>query len=211
MTKTVALTVVAGATLAANAQVWITGIVDGDLDGGNPKAVELYVNGTVDLAGLTILKSTNGTSWGSPLALSGVYTNEFVYLVGTANGGEAQFNAVFGNSGDFANRILSSIINGNGNDGFRMIDSSANVIDEVWTQNATFVYQDSWLYRKDATGPDGGWIAANWTFGGNGALDGLDAAQHAAAIPFGTFKVPSPASFALLGLGGLIAARRRRG
>lgn len=210
MTKTLALLVVAGATFAANAQtVRITGIVDGDLAGGNPKAIELYVDGTIDLGSYSVERSANGGAWSSVLGLSGVYTNEFVYLVGSANDGVNQFNAVFGNSGDFANRITSGNINGNGNDGFRLVQG-ISVIDQVWTQDSTNVYVDSWIYRNDNTGPDAGWVASNWTFGGNGALDTLNAAQHTTAIPFGTFQVPTPASAGLLAFGGLVAARRRR-
>jgi len=198
--------------IATNTQaaVIITGIVDGDLSGGNPKAIELYIVGTEDLSAYTLERSSNGGAFATSTALSGTYSNTFVYLVGSSNSGEAQFDAVFGTTGIYANRALvASVVNGNGNDGFRILDGSSTVVDQVWTTDNTDVYLDSYMYRVNGTGPDGGWVVGNWTIPGNAALDTLDAAGHAAAIPFGTFVIPEPASLALLGLGGLAMLCRR--
>lgn len=173
---------------AAPGDVRITGIVDGDLSGGNPKAIELYVEGTVDLSSWTLWRSSNGGAFDSSTALNGTYTDEFVYLIGTANGGLAAFDSVFGTSGDFANRALeSSIVSGNGDDGFQIRNGSGTVIDQVWLEDTNDVYLDSYMYRNDCTGPDRGWVPANWTIPGNSVLDGLDAAGHTAAVPFGTW------------------------
>jgi beta-lactam-binding protein with PASTA domain/endonuclease I len=166
--------------------VVITGIVDGDLSGGNPKAIELYVSGTVNLSNYSVERSANGGAFSSSFSLSGTYTNRFVYLVGTANGGLSQFQSVFGTSGDFANVITSGYVSGNGNDAFRLKQGSS-VIDQVAAQSSSYSYQDSYIYRSDNTGPDGGWNAANWTLAGNGALDGKNALQHASTVPFGQY------------------------
>lgn len=176
-------------------EVIITGIIDGDLSGGNPKAVELYISGTVDLSNYRMERSTNGGAFGSSFDLSGVYTDEFVYVISTS--GEARFDEVFGTgtaNDDFGNRILSGNISGNGNDAFRILESST-IIDQVAPMSSADSYKDSYLYRMDCTGPDGGWTATNWTIPGNGILDGLDAAGHTAAVPFGTYQytcVPEP-------------------
>ncbi len=169
--------------------VRITGIVDGDLSGGTPKAIELYVEGTVDLSTWTLYRSSNGGAFSQVGTLSGSYTDAFVYLIGSGNNGVNQFDAVFGTSGDFANRaLISNQINGNGNDGFQIRDGNDVVIDQVWQQDPTDIYRDSYMYRNDCTGPDGGWNPSNWTIPGNGVLDGLDAAGHAANVPFGTWS-----------------------
>ncbi len=177
---------------AAPGDVRITGIVDGDLSGGNPKAIELYVEGTVDLTGWQVWRAANGGAFTSVGTLAGTYTDEFVYLVGSANNGVAQFDAVFGTSGDFANRpLVSTQINGNGDDSFQIrLPDGVTVIDQVWEANTDDIYRDSFLYRQNCTGPDGAnWIASNWIIPGNGELDGLDASQHTAAIPFGTWEL----------------------
>lgn len=172
-----------------SAGVVLTGIVDGTLSGGAPKAIELYVEGSEDLSAYRLERASNGGAFTSVADLSGSYTDAFVYLVGTAGNGLADFQAVFGTAGDYANvALVSGGVSGNGNDAFRLVAIAGNtVVDQVWTNDSGNVYLDSYLVRKDGSGPDGGWIPANWTFGGNDALDGLDAAGIAAAVPFGTF------------------------
>ncbi len=206
------------AVVSADAAVIMTGIVDGTLSGGNPKAIELYIDGTEDLSSYTLERSSNGGTFGSSFALSGIYTDTFVYLIGTGNGGVAAFDNVFGTTGIFANRITSGNVNGNGNDGFRLL-SGAVVVDTFGNPadvsasadySAPWAYQDSFAYRVDDTGPDGGFVLANWSFEGNGALNGLSAAQHNAAVPFGTYAIPEPTSLSLLGLGAMGLIRRRK-
>lgn len=170
----------------AGADVRITGILDGTLSGGTPKAIELYVSGTEDLGDYDLYRSTNGAAFAKALDLSGSYTDEFVYLAGS----QAEFEAVFGTSGDFANlSVNGSAVSGNGNDGFQLVEAATtNVVDQVWTNDATNRYTDSYMYRNNGTGPDGGWVEANWTIPGNDVLDGLDASGIGAAVPFGTYE-----------------------
>lgn len=171
-----------------NSQVIITGIMDGDLSGGNPKVIELYVNGTIDLSEYSLWRSSNGGDFAYQFDLSGTFTNRFVYLGGTSNGGEAQFVSVFGNAGVFSDVIFNSAVNGNGDDGFQIVKKSdSSVIDQVWTTDTNDSYIDSYMKRKNDTGPDGDWVIGNWTLAGNRALDTTDAANHATAFAAGTY------------------------
>jgi hypothetical protein len=179
-----------GFHLTAWAGVIITSILDGTLTGGCPKVIELYVSGTEDLGNYEIWRSLNGAPFGSGTGakspMSGVFSNTFVYLVKTDHAGI--FIDVFGEEGIFANKVHLGIIGGNGNDGFQIRDTvDYTVIDQVWTEDATDSYRDSYWYRRDGTGPDGGWIPSSWQTPGNDALDGLDEEGLRAAVPFGTY------------------------
>jgi uncharacterized protein len=208
MKSTIAIVGLIAVAGTANAQAILTGILDGDLSGGQPKALEIYVNGTVDFTGWTIERSSNGNAFGTSSNLDslGVVTDSFVYLVDLT----APFVSLFGTSGDFANTFEIGNISHNGDDAYRILNSGASVVDQVWLEDTNNSYQDSWIYRNDFTGPDGGWVPSNWTFGGNGLLDGLDAAGQAAATPFGTYVIPAPGAMALAGLAGVVGIRRRR-
>jgi len=167
--------------------VIITCIMDGTMFGGTPKVIELYISGTVDLSSYTIQRSSDGGPWSGLSVLSGTFSDTFAYLIGSHDNGEVVFDSMFGTTGIFANRALvSGAINGNGNDCFRIMNGST-VVDQVWEQNDEYVYRDSYMYRMDGTGPDGGWVADNWYIPGNGVLDGLSEEEQAAAVPMGSY------------------------
>lgn len=178
-----------GAAGALSAQqVILTGLMDGTIN-FSPRAVEIYVDGTVNLSGYELARYANGQSTPTDVtALSGTYTDEFVYIIKDDN--DADFTATFGTSGDFSNRILGANLLGNGDDAFAILQGGT-VIDVVGVTIGTDPdnYRDSWLYRNDNTGPDGAWVAANWmNVGNNDALDGFSFAQMGAAVPFGTYS-----------------------
>ncbi len=155
------LILLAGWHISARPGVIVTGILDGTLSGGCPKAIELFVTGTENLNYYEVWRSLNGAPFGSGSgsisSMSGIFTNTFVYLVKTDH--VDAFHDVFGNEGIFANVVPMGIINGNGNDGFQVrLKVGSVVIDQVWLEDATDSYVDSYWYRKHGTGPDGGWI-----------------------------------------------------
>ncbi|MEN0020755.1 MAG: GC-type dockerin domain-anchored protein [Planctomycetota bacterium] len=204
MTATASALVAASAALHAQ-DVIITGIVDGELPGGLPKAIEIYVAGTVDLEGLTVVREANSPGVDGFIDLEGVYTDEFVYLVGPGLGGAdgvQAFADVFGHTGDFANVIFDRAVTGNGDDKFSLVDSGSQTMhtplvgpvhDAIGNAGSPgdvedqMPYRDGWLYRKSDTGPDGDFVPTNFTTSGNDALDNTDAAGIAAAVPFGTY------------------------
>ncbi|HPM92886.1 MAG TPA: hypothetical protein PKZ74_08750 [Bacteroidales bacterium] len=186
----VMIILLAGWHTPARPGIIVTGILDGTLTGGSPKAVEIFVTGTENLNNYEVWRSLNGAPFGSGsgsvASLNGVFTNTFVYLVKTDH--VNAFHDVFGNEGIFANVVPMGIINGNGNDGFQVRKKVGSVvIDQVWLEDASYSYEDSYWYRKNGTGPDGGWIPSAWETPGNGALDGLDQEGLRAAVPFGTY------------------------
>jgi hypothetical protein len=186
------LILLVGWHITARPGVIITGILHGTLTGGSPKAIELFITGTENLNDYEIWRSLNGASFGSGSgsisSMSGVFTNTFVYLVKTDH--VNAFHDVFGNEGIFTNVLPMGIISGNGNDGFQVrLKVGSIVVDQVWLEDATDSYRDSYWYRKHGTGPDGGWLPSAWETPGNDALDGLDEAGLQAAVPFGTYAV----------------------
>ncbi|MTB50828.1 ExeM/NucH family extracellular endonuclease [Lewinella sp. W8] len=202
-TLLISLLLICGSWLSAQ-EVIITGILDGDLSGA-PRAIEIYVNGTVDLTGLTLERYANGAS--SPndsYALSGTWTDEFVYIINNGNSPNHQdlFDQAFGSSGDFANRLLGTNIFGNGNDVFT-IQSGATILDQTGGTigDGSNIYSDGYLYRNDNTGPDGGWVAANWQLAPN-AVDGEPIGNYGTIVPFGTYSTTPPGPSATVAANG---------
>lgn len=208
----IALSAFAGLTAGtANADLIITGVMDGPLSGGTPKAVELYA--TADIADLSIygieLVSNAGSTGGAvETAFSGsMLAGEFYYVASEA----PNFTAVFG----FAPDLVTGDANHNGDDDFYIYKNGVAIdtwggSDGVDNTGTDADILDSWAYRNDGAGPNTTFTASEWTIAAPNSLDGLDAAGTAAAVPFGTYQIPEPGSLALLGLGGLMIARRRR-
>lgn len=195
----------------------LTGIMDGDCTGGNPKVVEIYANGTVDFANFSLENQTNATTgtWGQTMSLStlGTKTNTFVYVV---HGDAATLAPIM--AAEFANIPSANIfysgtgtgvpqpLNVNGDDRVRIINASSAVIDQFGTSDVSgtglpWEYKDSWAKRNNGTGPDGAnFNVGNWTYGGVSALDTFGTCQQQAAfstlVPFGTFLKVSQNSVA---------------
>lgn len=200
---------------AAASDLIITGIMDGPLSGGTPKAIELFArNPIADLSIYGFGSANNGGGSDGQefdLPTGEAAAGDFLYIASEA----ANFTAVFG----FAPTFTTTRATVNGDDAVELFRDGV-VVDvfgdiHVDGNGEAWEYLDSWAYRQTGTGPDGSVFAvAHWEFGGVDALDGLDAAATAAAVPFGTFAVapvPVPGALWLLGsaLMGLVALRRR--
>lgn len=171
----------------------LTGILDGDLvnaggQGGNPKVIELYVNGSLNISGYQLSRTNAGNIFTFPAGST--YADEFVYVVNPD--GEDEYLAAYGTSGDFANYLTSSNISGNGNDPYALLNVSGTILDQTGGPDGTGNnYRDGHRYRLPNTGPDGGWTEANWT-GGNGTVDGQTVTAYAGITMFGTYTVTPP-------------------
>ena len=196
---------------AAPASLIVTGVVDGPLSGGLPKAVEVFV--TSDIADMSLygLGSANngGGTDGQEFTFDAVAASagEFIYVASEFPG----FLEFFGFDADYASSMalingddaVELFFNGSVVDIFGDIDVDGN--GEPWE------YLDGWGYREDGTGPDGTTFELdNWFFSGANALDG-ELTNDTAAYPFpvGTY-VPEPASLFVFGFGTLLVLRRRR-
>lgn len=175
-------------SLGAQNRVIITGLVDGTGPGAKPRALELYVDGTVDLADYRVQRYANGNTEPTNINLSGSYTDAFVYVVN----GIDEFAEAFGGGADFANIIASGSVTGTGDDVFALL-LNGQVVDLVGGNigERENIYQDSYLYRISGTGPDPAWTPGNWTIPGNDVLDDKTLAEHGTIVPFGSYVVGS--------------------
>jgi hypothetical protein len=171
-------------TSAFSQDLVITGVVDGPLTGGVPKAIEIYViNNVADLSNCGVGSANNGGgSDGEEFTFPAVPASagSFIYVASEATG----FIDFFGFSPDFTSGAASI----NGDDAIELFCGGA-VIDVFGDINVDgtgqpWDYLDGWVYRVNSTGPDGAvFNIANWIFSGINALDG-ETSNGTAATPF---------------------------
>jgi hypothetical protein len=169
---------------AVTGDLVITGVVDGPLTGGIPKAIELYaVNNIADLSIYGVGSANNGGgSDGEEFTFPAVAatSGDFIYVASEATG----FATFFGFAPDYTS-IAASI---NGDDAIELFmnGSVVDVFGEINVDGSgqPWEYQDGWAYRADGTGADGTtFTIGNWSFSGPNALDG-EATNATAATPF---------------------------
>lgn len=161
----------------AQADLVITGVIDGTLKGGTPKAVEVYA--TKDIADLSVY------GLGSANNGKGSDGQEFTFPNGALKKGsylyvaseQKNFEAFMG----FKPNHTSSMANINGDDAIELF-KDGNVIDVFGDvnkdgTNTAWEYKDGWANRNsDSRAPNNGTFnAANWTFSGKGKLSGVTA------------------------------------
>jgi hypothetical protein len=178
-------------TISAKASDLITtGVFDGPLLGGTPKAVELYVlNNIADLSIYGLSSANNGAgTTGTPeftFPADSVTAGDFIYVASEST----QFNAFFG----FNPNYINSSVNINGDDAIELF-MNGNVVDifgDVDTDGSgqTWEYMDGWAYRN-TTVPSTTFDSNDWSYSSPNALDG-ETSNASATTPFpvGTFTV----------------------
>jgi uncharacterized repeat protein (TIGR01451 family) len=163
----------------------ITGVLDGPLSGGTPKAVELYaVNAIPDLSIYGLSSANNGGgATGMPefdFPADSAAAGEFIYVASE----EPQFLAWFG----FTPNYTNGVANINGDDAIELFTNGivSDVFGDVDVDGTgqPWEYMDGWAYRVDNTGPDGStFVLGNWMFSGINALDG-ETSNATAETPF---------------------------
>jgi len=194
-----ALLLIAASPQAVAQDLVITGVIDGPLSGGLPKAVELCA--LADIPDLSIYGvgsannggGTDGEEFTFPA--DPVSAGTFIHVASEATG----FADFFG----FAPAHTSGAMSINGDDAIELF-MSGGVIDVFGDINVDGTGQpwdhlDGWAYRDNGTGPDGATFTIdNWSFSGPNALDG-ETSNGTATTPFPigaysacTLPVPSP-------------------
>ena len=180
-----------GVSALAQSDLIITGVIDGDLPGGLPKAIELYVlNDIADLSIYGLESANNGAAPTGPeftFPSVAATAGDFIYVATETSG----FNSFFGFDPDYTS-FAASI---NGNDVIVLWQNGVTIVDvfgeiSVDGTGQPWEYTDGWAYRVDDTGPDGStFVLANWTFSGPGAL--VDETSNDTAetpFPIGTYN-----------------------
>ncbi|GGO72637.1 ExeM/NucH family extracellular endonuclease [Bowmanella pacifica] len=162
----------------------LTGVIDGPLTGGIPKAVELYVAQDIeDLSQCGVGFANNGDGTDGQeftFPAQAVSAGTFLYLASESAG----FTSFFGFAPDFTSGYAAI----NGDDAIELFCDGA-VVDTFGEVNVdgtgqAWDYLDGWAYRVANTGPDGDAFAlASWTFSGTNALDGISS-NASAGNPF---------------------------
>jgi hypothetical protein len=172
----------------------ITGIIDGPLSGGTPKAIELYALDDLNELNVYGLGSANngGGSAGEEFTLSGsASAGDFLYIASE----DSQFNSFLG----FTPNYTSGAANINGDDAIELFQNGT-VVDTFGDINTDgtgqpWEYTDGWAYRNDNTTNNSIFDLDNWIFSGADALDGETTNTTAASpFPVGTFDSAATAA-----------------
>ncbi|VAW42857.1 Alkaline phosphatase, partial [hydrothermal vent metagenome] len=167
----------------------ITGVFDGPLTGGIPKAIELYVvNDIPDLSIYGVGSANNGGGTDGEeftFPADAATAGDFIYLASESTG----FNDFFG----FAPNYTAGAASINGDDAIELFENGV-VIDTFGDINVDgngepWEYLDGWAYRVSGTEADSTiFNIANWTFSGPNAMDGETSnATAVTPFPLGTF------------------------
>jgi predicted extracellular nuclease len=166
----------------------ISGVIDGPLSGGLPKAIELTV--IADIADLSIYgveSANNGADATAPeFSFPDVpaRAGDVIYVASEEPG----FRAFFG----FNPSYVSSMANINGDDAILLYRDGAIVdafgVAGVDGTGQAWDYLDGWAYRKAGSAPTPAFAPAEWTISGVNALDGATTnATAATPFPVGSF------------------------
>jgi predicted extracellular nuclease len=179
----------------AHESLVISGVVDGPLTGGIPKAIELTALADIpDLSVYGVESANNGGGAVGPeftFPADSLSAGDVVYLASESTAFEAFFCAAPDYTGGVANI--------NGDDAIALYTGGAivDVFGEVNVDGTgeSWEYLDGWAKRNDGTGPDGSTFEiANWAFSGINALDG-ETRNDLAATPYpfeGVSDCPEP-------------------
>ncbi len=180
---------------ATTGDVVITGVIDGPLTGGVPKAIEVFaVNDVADMSVYGLGAANNGGgSDGEEFTFPAVAASagQFIYVATES----VEFTNFFGFAPDYISGSAASV---NGDDAIELFMNGAvvDVFGDINTDGTgqAWEYLDGWAYRVDDTGADGTtFVLGNWIFSGPNALDG-ETTNATAAIPFpiGTYAASPP-------------------
>jgi len=174
---------------ATTGDLVISGVVDGPLSGGIPKAIELYaVNNIADLTIYGVGSANNGGGSDGeefPFPAGSATAGDFIYVASETPG----FTSFFG----FAPDYTSSAASINGDDAIELFKNGAvaDIFGDINVDGSLqpWDYLDGWASRASDTGVDGSTFElGNWTYSGPNALDGETTnATATTPFPIGTY------------------------
>lgn len=171
----------------------ITGVVDGPLSGGLPKAIELYaVTDIADLSDFGVGSANNGGGTDGQeftFPVASLSAGDYIYLATETTG----FDTFFGFPPTYTSAAAASI---NGDDALEVFHDGV-VVDtfgepDVDGTGQAWEYLDGWAKRLDRVA-SASFDVSNWTFSGPNALDGESSnATAATPYPVETAATPGP-------------------
>ena len=192
---TLALGMFWGPGALAQSDLIITGVIDGPLPGGEPKALELYVvNDIADLSEYGVGSANNG---GGSDGVEGVFpavpvpAGTFLYVANDREpfvewfGFEPTFEVGAANiNGDDAIELFRRDGGTDAAPTFAVVDVFGEITYDASPSSLPWSYEDGWAYRQDGTGPDGSTFEIdNFRFSGRNALDDDADGTNATATP----------------------------
>ncbi len=181
----------------------ITGVMDGDLSGGLPKAIEICVlNDIADLSEYSIAMVYNAnTSPATQFTFPAVAASAGDFI--TVAQGDAVFNNYMGSEADY----YTNNISGNGDD--RYLIMKGEMVLDIFGEFAVdgtgtdWEYIDGFAYRKSGTSPDGAsFNIDNWDIYNRG-LEGFSTNAEA-TVPFPSKSFKSGSGAQSTGISGTI-------
>lgn len=167
----------------------ITGVFDGPLSGGTPKAVEFYViNNIPDLSIYGFGSANNGNGGGLvefTFPANAATAGSFLYLSTTTT----EFTNYFG----FAPHFINSAASINGDDAVELFLNgvAVDVFGDINMDGTgtTWDYEDGWAYRNNSGTPSTSFNTSNWTFSGTNVNDNQTSnASAPTPFPIGTYS-----------------------
>ena len=176
-------------------ELLITGVIDGPLSGGIPKAIELYAcSDILDLSEFCLESPNNGVTTPSTcdefsFPSVQVPAGTFLYVSTTTTDFENFFGLAELPEFFFGDSVASI----NGDDAIVLYRDDVIVDffgeDEVDGSGRQWEYTDGWAYRNDDTSPSSKFNLGDWTFSGPNALDGESTNDDSTPpFPLGTFS-----------------------
>ena len=184
------------AVFQLNGQMLISGVIDGDIPGGLPKAVEFYVY--EDIPNLAIFGFGSANNGGGTdnqeftFPSISVTSGTFLYVASES----IQFNNFFGFNPNYTNNAASI----NGDDAIELFKSGVvfDVFGNISNTSGGWAHSNGWVYRNNNTGPDASsFILSNWSINPNALSNETTNSTASNPFPIGTFTygpatIPDP-------------------